>query len=133
MSQEKVEIVRRAWRAYERGDLPTALADLDKAFVATRVPPMPDVAPYYGTEGMMQMLLDWVEGFNEFKLTAEEFVNANDAQVVVRMHQHAVGAQSGVPVEADFWMVHTISDRKVLRLDIYASETQALEAVGLAK
>jgi hypothetical protein len=30
-------------------------------------------------------------------------------------------------------MVHTMSDRKVLRLDIYASETQALEAVGLAE
>jgi ketosteroid isomerase-like protein len=132
MSQENVEIVRRAWGAYERGDLPMALADIDDAFVATRVSPMPDVTPYYGREGITQMLLDWVEGFDEFELTAEDFIDATDAQVVVRVHQHAVGAQSGVPVEADFWMVQTISHRKVLRLDIYGSEAQALEVVGLA-
>jgi ketosteroid isomerase-like protein len=132
MSRANVDIVRRAWRAYEDGDLPTALADIDGDFVATRVPPMPDVVPYYGREGMMQMLADWIEGFEEFHLTAEEFNDANERQVVVRIHQRAVGAKSGVPIEADFWMVHTMRDQKVVRLDIYGSATQALKAVGLA-
>src|SRR2546425_8695699 len=90
MSQANVEIVRRAWRAYEDGDLPTALADIDRDFVATRVPPMPDVMPYYGREGMMQMLADWIEDFSEFNLAAEEFVDANPEHVVVRIHQRGV-------------------------------------------
>jgi ketosteroid isomerase-like protein len=126
-----VEIVRRAWRAYEDGDLPTALADIDKDFVATRVPPMLDVVPYYGPEGMVQMLADWIEGFGEFHLAAEEFNDANEHQVIVRIHQRAVGAKSGVPVEADFWMVHTMRYQKVVRLDIYGSAAQALEAAWL--
>jgi ketosteroid isomerase-like protein len=112
-----VEAVTRAWRAYEGGDLPVALATLDENFVATRVSPMPDIVPYLGREGMIQMLADWVEGFDEFDLRAEEFIDANGSQVVVRMHQHAVGAKSGVPVEADFWMVHTMRDQKAARLD----------------
>ena len=33
---------------------------------------MPDVVPYYGREGMVQMLADWIDGFAEFQLTAEE-------------------------------------------------------------
>jgi hypothetical protein len=36
-----------------------------------------------------------------------------------------------VPIEADFWLVHTIRGQKVVRLDIYANKQQALEAVGL--
>jgi ketosteroid isomerase-like protein len=92
---------------------------------------MPDVVPYHGREGLLQMFADWVEGFNEFELTAEEFTDAGDTHVVVRVHQHALGARSGVPIEADFWMVQAIRDGKLVRLDIYGSEAQALDAVGL--
>jgi ketosteroid isomerase-like protein len=105
----------------------------DEDFVATRVSPMPDVVPYHGREGMLQMLADWVEGFDEFDMSPEEFIDANDSQIVVRVHQHAVGAKSGVPIESDFLMVYTMRDQKTVRLDIYGSEAQALKAVGLVE
>ena len=31
---------------------------------------MPDIKTYKGHEGIRQMLLDWVEGFDEFAMTA---------------------------------------------------------------
>jgi ketosteroid isomerase-like protein len=124
--------VRRNWRAFEEGDVSEALASSHHDFLATRVAPMPDVVPYHGRDGLMKMLSDWTADFSEFKLMAEEFVDANDEQVVVRIHQRAVGARSNVPVEADFWMVHTMRDAQMLRMDIYGSEAQALQAVGLA-
>ena len=57
-------------------------------------------------------------------------------EVIVRVHQMALGQSSGVPVEADFWFVHTLGKReygnaKVTRLDIFASKAPALEAAGL--
>jgi len=94
---------------------------------------MPDVVPYYGREGMVQMLADWIDGFAEFQLTAEEFNDANERHVIVRIHQRAMGVKSGVPIEADFWMVHTTRDAKMLRMDICGNEAQALKAVGVAQ
>jgi ketosteroid isomerase-like protein len=38
---------------------------------------------------------------------------------------------SGVPIEMDFWFVHTISEGKVVRVDMFADERDALEAAGL--
>ena len=41
------------------------------------------------------MLLDWIEGFDEWAMTAEEYIDANTDQVIVRIHQTATGTQSG--------------------------------------
>jgi ketosteroid isomerase-like protein len=129
VSKDNIEIVRSAWSAWGRGEVSQALAYAGPGFVATRVAPMPDPVAYHGPEGLVQILADWVEGFDDFEMTPEEFVDANDEQVVLRLHQRAVGAQSGVPIEADFWFVHTVRDGKIARMEIYGSESQALEAV----
>jgi ketosteroid isomerase-like protein len=60
-------------------------------------------------------------------------IDVSDSKVLVRTHQRAVGRQSGVPVEADFWLLHTLRDGKTIELDIYADASQALEAAGLSE
>lgn len=67
---------------------------------------------YHGHEGLLQILTDWAEGFVEFEMTPQEFAVGNDRQVGMRLHQRAVGARSGVPIEADFWFVHMMRDQK---------------------
>ena len=129
MSQENVEIVRQAYEAYEQGDLAGMLKDADPDQVIYR--PDPDGRTYRGPEGFLQAFMDWTEGFDEFRASVGEFIDANDSQVIVRVHQHAVGAQSGVPIEADFWFLHTIRDKKIVRLDMFSRKAQALEAAGL--
>jgi ketosteroid isomerase-like protein len=42
-----------------------------------------------------------------------------------------VGSQSSAPIEADFWFLYGFRDGRVVRLDMYAREAQALEAAGL--
>jgi ketosteroid isomerase-like protein len=130
MSQENVEIVRRGFEAYARGDLATLLAGIDPEMVTYREEP--DGATFHGREGFLQAIAEWVEDFDEFAATAEELIDANDRQVVVRVHQTATGAQSGAPIEGDFWFVHTLSGSKVTRLDMLASKRRALAAVGLS-
>ena len=66
-------------------------------------------------------------------MTAEELIEANDRQVVVRVHQTATGAQSGAPIEGDFWFVHTLDDMKMMRLDMFASREKAFECAGLSE
>ena len=73
-----------------------------------------------------------MEDFDEFVATAEELIDANDHQVIVRVHQTATGAQSGATSEGDFWFVHTHNDSKVTRLDMLTTKEKALEAAGLS-
>jgi hypothetical protein len=37
----------------------------------------------------LQAIAEWVEDFDEFSATAEELIDANDDQVVVRVHRGA--------------------------------------------
>ena len=129
MSQENVEIVRRGYDAYARGDVAAMLADIDPEMVTYREEP--DGATFKGRDGLLQAIAEWVEDFDEFVATAEELIDANDRQVVVHVHQTATGSQSGAPIEGDFWFVHTLSDSKVTRLDMFASKDKALRASGL--
>ena len=131
MSQENVEIVRRSVEAYERGDIQAMLDSADPGLITHRASPQPDAGTWHGPEGFLEALAGWVEGFDKFEATTEEVIDANDHQVITRSHQRALGTESRVPIEADFWLVHTIRDQKVVRLDIYASKQQAREAVGL--
>ncbi len=133
MSQENVEIVRQGYEAYERGDLTGMLAAADPELITHRAAPQPDAGSWHGREGFLQGFASWIEDFDEFTLAVEELIDANDTQVIARLHQRAVGSESGVPIEADFWFVHTLRGQKVTRLDIYAREEQALKAAGLAE
>ena len=129
MSRETVEIVRRGYEAYARGDLDAVLDDIDPEMITYRADP--DGAIFKGSEGFLAAIAEWVEDFDDFTITPAEFIDANDSQVVVRVHQTAVGKQSGAPIESDFWFVHTLSRGKVTRLDMFVSKSQALEAAGL--
>ena len=118
MSSENIEILRRADAAFQRGDLTAALADMDEDITASRVAPMPDVKTYEGYEGIRQMLLDCVEGFDDFAMSGEEYIDVNDRQVLARIRQRGQGTQSGVPIEADFWFLYTFRNQKAVRLDV---------------
>jgi ketosteroid isomerase-like protein len=129
MSRENVEVVRRGYEAYSRGDVAAMLADLDPQMRTYREEP--DGATFHGPDGFLQAVAEWVEDFDEFVATAEELIDANDHQVIVRVHQTATGAQSGATIEGDFWFVHTLNDSKVTRLDMLTTKEKALEAAGL--
>ena len=129
MPQRNADSVRAAFEAYARGDFAAVLEGVDPEVVTYRAEP--DNATYHGHEGMLRAFAEWVEDFDEFTATPEEVIEANDSQIVVRVHQHAVGSGSRVPIEADFWFVHTHRDGKLVRLDMFARRSQALESVGL--
>jgi ketosteroid isomerase-like protein len=130
MSQENLELVRRAWEMWERGDLTGLLGLMSDDLVTQRVGL--DNATYHGKEGLLEAALEWSEGFAEWSAAAEEYIDAGD-QIVVRNHQTAHGEASGVPTEMDLWFVTTVSQGKVVRMDMFVNEREALEAVGLSE
>jgi ketosteroid isomerase-like protein len=131
VSEENVEIVRRGYEAYSRGDLGAIQEDMDPDVVVYRRDP--DGATFHGWAGFLRAIAEWVEDFDEFTFSAREFIDANDDQVVVRVHQTAVGAQSGAPIEAEFWFVHTLRDARLTRLDMLVNKADAFAATGLSE
>jgi ketosteroid isomerase-like protein len=129
MSQENVEIVRRGYDAYAHGDLAAMLGDVDAGMITYREEP--DGATFHGSEGLLEAIAEWVEDFEDFTFAAEDFIDANHSQVVVRVRQTATGRQSGAPIEGQFWFVHSLTDGKLVRLDMFASKEKAFEAAGL--
>ena len=132
MAQENVELVRRGWAAYERGDLSGVIALLSPEMVTYVAPPVPVAGTYHGPEGFLQLTIDWAEGFDDLVVTGQEFIEAGD-QVVVRSLHKSHGAASGVPVETDLWYVFTVREEQVARVDIFNEGREALKAAGLSE
>jgi ketosteroid isomerase-like protein len=129
VSQENVEVVRRLWDAWQRGDL-TAWLELTSDDLVSRRRVGLDHSTYHGPEGFLEQAREWSEGFAEWSAAAEEFIDAGD-QVVVRNRHTGRGEVSGVPVEMHFFFVHTVSRGKIVEVDMFVNEREALEAAGL--
>ena len=131
MSQENVEVVRRAMDAFAQGDEPAFLDGFDSDVVIQQTAPIPDARSYVGRGGVLQALTDWNEVFGDLVMTAEELTDCENENVLVRMHQKARGAGSGVPVEFDTWFLYSVSGGKISRLEMFNYKDKALEAAGL--
>jgi ketosteroid isomerase-like protein len=131
VSQESVDGVRRAFEAWTSGDLSSALDALSPELVTVVHEPIPLAGTYRGPEGLLQLTVEWAEGFDELVVTAEEHIDAGD-RVVTRVRHKSRGAESGAPVEADIWYVWTIREGKAVRTDIFNERYEALEAAGLS-
>jgi len=127
MSQENVEIVRSVLSAFGQNEIDKLLAAMSDDLITYRVEP--DGATFHGKEGFFQVVADWVEDFEDWTLTPQEFLDAGES-VVVRTHQTARGKASGVEVDSHFWFVFRLREGKVTRLSFYPREADALEAAG---
>jgi uncharacterized protein len=132
MSQENVELVREGYAAFFRGDVNAVLAGgrLDPEIEVRAAEEFPGEVTYHGYAGFRTYMGRWMESWEQYKVTPEEFIDAGDRVVVV---YRAVGRghDSGVEVEMLRAHVWTIRDEKAVRWEIFAHPAEALEAAGL--
>jgi ketosteroid isomerase-like protein len=131
MSEENVEIVRRSYDAYVRGDLESALVAFDPE-IEVHDHDIPESGEYRGLEGLARWQADWESSWESWRWDPEEFIEAGD-RVVAVLRVHARGRKSGVDVEREDGAVWTLREGRCVRLDYYGSRAQALEAAGLSE
>jgi len=131
MSHENVEIVRRALVAYMNDDEATLRALAAEDMVTSTRPDQPDPRDHHGYEGFMRSSAEWLEAWDEHEFEATRIWGAADF-VFVGTQESGRGRISGVPMEAKSMFVFTLSRRRIVRLQIFGSEDEALKAVGLA-
>ena len=128
MSQENVEIVRRAF-AYEIHGVGDR-AEAEEIFDPHVVMNPSDERPSYGFDAMRDNYERWASVFEELSVTVEEIIDAGD-QIVVVAHHEGRGRKSGIKVDTRFYEVYTVHEGKVSRVDEFTERAEALEAAGL--
>ena len=133
MSEENVDVVRRANEAFASGDVATALDLLDPAIEwHGTVGGMDEGRVAHGREEVVQGFLEYFENWERIELRADEYIDAGDGGVVVFHHEVAKGRQSGVVVETDTGSVSTVSGGKIVRVRAYMDRAEALRAAGVS-
>jgi len=87
MSEANVEIIKRGFDAYLRGDVASATAIYADDIVFNPA----EEAPIHGREAVLSYLQHWEDPWDEYELQTEEFIDAGDC-VVVTIHVRARGA-----------------------------------------
>ena len=131
MSGENVEVVKEFTTLFEAGDREKWRDYFDPEVVwDTSASDMPAAGVYHGHAGIERFFRDWLGTWDDYKFAAREYIDAGDAVVVV-FRQGGTGRGSGVRVERDFFSVYDLRESKVVRLRMYESREEALEAAGL--
>jgi ketosteroid isomerase-like protein len=133
MSQENVEVVRQIFDAFNSEDIDLILSFTHSDF-EVEVPPDLSTEPdtYRGHDGMRRYWDSFRDAMEEIRFQPERFWDAGQV-VVVAMHITAKGRQTAIPVEQRLAGLWTICDRKAMRVRVYASQSEALQAVGLTE
>ena len=101
MSQENVEIVRRAYEAFSRAGLDALLEHVhpDAEYDVTAAIG-PYAGMYYGRAAIRNFLADYFESWEYVRMEPEDFIEVGEDHVVVLLRMHMRGKGSGVEVEA---------------------------------
>ena len=131
MSEENVELVRRAYEAFNRGDPEGMVADAAPEFEYVTTGAIPGAGGEYGgTEQFRQFVDRWWGEFHEPRVEVQELIDAGD-QVLASLTFRGRGKQSGVETNWGLWQLWTLRDGKAVHGQGFTSRAEALEAAGL--
>jgi ketosteroid isomerase-like protein len=138
MSQENVELVEGVFAGAGGTDKQALLAALPEIISSmcdpniewVEDPQRADGRVYRGHAGVLESFERWLEGFDEYAVEAEQFVDCGDHVLVVTREQ-ARGGASGATVSSRNYAVFTIRHGKLLRYREFYDERAARQAAGL--
>jgi uncharacterized protein len=134
MSRENVDVVRRAYEAFNHPDRVRALAELsddDLEFVSVLTAVEAGGATYRGPEGWATYFARMDEIWDDWHAKDLEVFDAGDDRVAAVFRLAGTGKGSGAPVEHLIGLAYRIRNGKLWRMRSYVDPSDALEAVGL--
>jgi ketosteroid isomerase-like protein len=132
MSQRNVELVQEAMAAYFRDDEAALRKLLTADVMVTTRPDQPDPRTTRGYEDFIQSTREWTEAWKDWSFDVMRISETGDF-VIVDANQTGAGASSGVPIEGGVAFLYTIAGGRIARLQMFASERDALQAIGVAE
>jgi ketosteroid isomerase-like protein len=132
MSQENVEVVRRAIDAFNRRDLDASLRDVDAEIeVDWSRSRGVEAGVYCGHEAVRSFWATFIDTFDQVTITPDEFIECGEHVVVP--NRGLASGRGGIEVPARSVAVVTLRHGRIVRWCLYQDKAEALEAVGLAE
>ncbi|MDQ3729062.1 MAG: nuclear transport factor 2 family protein [Actinomycetota bacterium] len=130
MSQDNVELAERAFDAVRRGDLDGFLALIDPDVQFTSLITEADRRSYSGHEGVRDWFSTVRTTFEEFESHPEE-IREIGGPLIVRLRME--GTLGGVRIKQTMWQAVRVRAGLIAGWDVFRTEAEALEAVGLSE
>jgi ketosteroid isomerase-like protein len=132
MSRANVEVVRDQFAATNERDFPRAMSHYAED-VELVVDPDAFLAPgtFSGREAVGGWFADWFTTFEPgYHFDIEEARDLGDSVFLIAAH-HGRGRTSGVEVHGQTGYLYRLRGGKIVRVELYSSRAETLEAAGL--
>src|SRR5438876_1206523 len=133
MSEENVEIVKRAMLAFNRRDLEALTELLTEDFeLFTAIIGAVEGGSYRGADGLASYFEAVSDAWEEIRMLAGELRDLGDT-VLVLGRLEGRGRGSGVEIDAPLGLVDDFRHGKISRVRAYLDHGEALRAAGLTE
>ncbi|MGI9020496.1 MAG: nuclear transport factor 2 family protein [Solirubrobacterales bacterium] len=136
MSEENVEVVRRIFKAFSRGDLEGGIVLADTPPEFEFVPSgalIPDLASVQrGPEAFRRVVETFFAEFDDPRIELHELIDAGD-QIFTSFTLRGRGKHSAVEASWNPLSVWTVRDGRLVRWLGFTDRDEALEAAGLSE
>jgi uncharacterized protein len=122
-----VELVRSIFDQFARGDFRSAVEHYAPDVEWAENRSITGKGVYRGRAALRDGFLDWLSAWDGYRCEAEEVFTAGD-RVVVSVRGSGKGKLSGAEASDAFYMVFSIRDGKVARIENYRDRDEALGA-----
>src|SRR5262245_54593377 len=83
MSEENVEVVRNAYKAFAEAGVEAAMPMFAPDLLMYPFPEWPQPSAYRGHDGLRALLAEWTENFDDFEIAVSEFRENHDAMLLL--------------------------------------------------
>ena len=132
MSQEKVEIIRRMYDSFERGDVPAMLGQMDQHIEWKEADNFiyADGNPYVGPQAVLEgVLMRFGSEWESFAVIPEEWLDAGNHVVVLGTYT-GTHKETSREVRAQFAHVWGVKGDRVVRFQQYTDTKQFADAIA---
>jgi ketosteroid isomerase-like protein len=138
MSEENVEIVRRAFEEFHQRGWEGLIDTIWSPEMVWDMRPsgIPGLGVYRGSEEVRSFFADeWFSTFpfEEWEQDLKEVIDCGDDRVVAVAHQRGRGAASSVNVDLEYTQVITLREGKMVHVETHLDRDKALEAAGCSE
>ena len=131
MSSENLEILRRAYAAFQRDGVEGIMPSLDEAIEWRNPEDSPIAQVFHGHDGVRDWFAQVTDVFGEMSFTPDEFREVSEHRVLVLLRFELKGTSSALKIEVPIAHVIDLRGGRVTALKAYSDPEKALEAVGL--
>ena len=132
MSQENMEIIRRGYESFNRGEIDALLQSYDpevELYPGVRTPDQD--TRYSGRQGMKEFFRGATEAWETVTVEPKELIECGDNRILAIDRWQFFGRQ-GIEIDVELPTLFSFRDGFIVRIDGFTDKSEALKAAGLA-